>query len=231
LGVNIKPDGSIDRYKARLVVMSYSWKPGIDCNGSPVARYGTIQTVLSVAACEGMQWAQFDGKPTSTSHKALMVAVDVDDGLVESVECFLGMQIMVTTNKAIFVGQETHSKQLMGVAKSIARQGFISEEEVKVNGDQAVGSLKYLAVATSQNIDYVVNIVSQSLENPTQGDWNNIKSLLVPSPWEQTIGIPGMKVKIKADIITKALVKGWVQTFSKMMGILDREDMNIKTIE
>lgn len=56
------PDGSIDRYKARLVVKGYSQRLGVDYNQtySPVAKMGTIRTILSVVASEGMEMAQFD---------------------------------------------------------------------------------------------------------------------------------------------------------------------------
>lgn len=56
------PDGSIDKYKARLVVKGFSQRQGIDYNQtfSPVAKMGTIRSILSIAASKKMILAQFD---------------------------------------------------------------------------------------------------------------------------------------------------------------------------
>jgi hypothetical protein len=60
--VKTNADGSIDKFKARLVVKGYSQQRGIDYDEtfSPVARKSTIRTLLSVAANEGMKLAQID---------------------------------------------------------------------------------------------------------------------------------------------------------------------------
>lgn len=60
--VKKNPDGSIERYKARLVVKGFKQKKGIDYNQtySPVAKLGTIRAILSIAATEKMQLSQFD---------------------------------------------------------------------------------------------------------------------------------------------------------------------------
>lgn len=58
------PDGSVAKYKARLVARGFNQKYGIDFdeNFSPVARYETVRLFLAIAASEQMQIAQIDIK-------------------------------------------------------------------------------------------------------------------------------------------------------------------------
>lgn len=60
--VKTNPDGSVDRFKARLVVKGFSQREGIDFDQtfSPVTRLATVRSVLGVAASENMKLAQFD---------------------------------------------------------------------------------------------------------------------------------------------------------------------------
>ena len=60
--VKTNPDGSIDKYKARLVVKGFAQRQGIDDDQtfSSVARMETIRSVLSVAAKNDMFLVQFD---------------------------------------------------------------------------------------------------------------------------------------------------------------------------
>ena len=60
--IKLNSDGSVEKYKARLVIKGFSQKKGIDYDQtfSPVAKSGTIRAVLSVAASEGLSLLQFD---------------------------------------------------------------------------------------------------------------------------------------------------------------------------
>lgn len=62
--VKKNPNGSIDRYKARLVVRGFHQQHGIDYQEtfSPVVRYDSIRTILAIAAMERMDMQQFDVK-------------------------------------------------------------------------------------------------------------------------------------------------------------------------
>lgn len=57
-------EGKIERFKARLVAKGFSQRSGIDYHEtfSPVVRWDTIRTVISVAASERLKLAQFDVK-------------------------------------------------------------------------------------------------------------------------------------------------------------------------
>lgn len=60
--VKTNADGSVDKFKARLVIKGCSQRRGVDYNQtfSPVARTSTIRSLLSVAANEGMKLQQID---------------------------------------------------------------------------------------------------------------------------------------------------------------------------
>ena len=57
-----KADGSVDRYKMRLVAKGFSQKPGIDFEETfaPVAKFATIRALLSVAAHYDLEIHQMD---------------------------------------------------------------------------------------------------------------------------------------------------------------------------
>jgi hypothetical protein len=59
-------DGNIEKYKARFVVRGFSQKEGVDYEEtfSPVTRYTSIRTIISLASVMGWRLHQMDVKTT-----------------------------------------------------------------------------------------------------------------------------------------------------------------------
>ena len=62
----MKADGTIDKYKARLVIKSYKQKEGLDYfdTYSPVTRINSIKMVLAIVALRNLEVHQMDVKTT-----------------------------------------------------------------------------------------------------------------------------------------------------------------------
>ena len=62
----MKPDGTIDKYKARLVVKGYRQKEGLDYfdTYSPVTRITSIRMLIALAAMHDLKIHQMDVKTT-----------------------------------------------------------------------------------------------------------------------------------------------------------------------
>ena len=62
----MKADGSIDKYKARLVIKGYKQREGLDYfdTYSPMTRINSIKMILAVAALRNLEVHQMDVKTT-----------------------------------------------------------------------------------------------------------------------------------------------------------------------
>jgi hypothetical protein len=83
----LRPDGTIKKYKARLVAKSYTQKEGEDYfdTYSPVTRMTTIRVLLSLAASHGLLVHQMDVKIAFLNRKLEEeIYMDQPDGFVEN---------------------------------------------------------------------------------------------------------------------------------------------------
>ena len=64
LKVKRDEDGSVDRFKARLVAQGYSYMKGVDYDEvfSPVARYSSVRSLLALANAQDLEIHQMDVK-------------------------------------------------------------------------------------------------------------------------------------------------------------------------
>lgn len=64
--LKLAADGSVDCYKARLVAKGFTQKEGIDFKEtySPVIKFDSIWTILSIATAKDMNITQFDVRTT-----------------------------------------------------------------------------------------------------------------------------------------------------------------------
>ncbi|GJT70520.1 retrotransposon protein, putative, ty1-copia subclass [Tanacetum coccineum] len=62
----MKADGTIDKYKSRLVIKGFRQREGLDYSDtySPVTRITSIRMVLAIAALRNLEVHQMDVKPT-----------------------------------------------------------------------------------------------------------------------------------------------------------------------
>ncbi|KRX70035.1 Retrovirus-related Pol polyprotein from transposon TNT 1-94 [Trichinella sp. T6] len=123
LRIKTKADGSVARYKARLVSKGYMQRPGIDYDEifSPVARFDTVRALPSIAAVEMLKLQQFDVK-TAFLYGALKE--EVLYGLKQAARCwnlrlveFLRKQGLKqsTADPCLFARMKERSKLLLAI--------------------------------------------------------------------------------------------------------------------
>ncbi|XP_070026074.1 uncharacterized mitochondrial protein AtMg00810-like [Nicotiana sylvestris] len=170
----LKANGSIDRYKAKLVAKGYSQLERVDFEETfnPVVKATTIRVVLS----------SYDIIVTG-SHTTLISKIIGELGKEFAMEdlgplhFFLGIEVTYFTG-GIYLNQSKYAAELlvkisMALAKPIStpltqKHGLQEVVDNPVDASlykSIVGSLQYLTL-TRPDIAYVVNLASQFMQSP-----------------------------------------------------------------
>jgi histone deacetylase 1/2 len=123
-----KPDGTIDKYKARLVAKEFKQRYGIDYEDtfSPVVKAATIRLVLSIAVTKGWSLRQLDVQ-NAFLHGVLEEEVYMyqppgyTDKIHPSYVCKL--------NKALYGLKQAPRAWYARLCNKLVRLGFISSKE------------------------------------------------------------------------------------------------------
>lgn len=80
--VKFKVDGTVKRYKARLVAKEYSQRVGFEFQEifSPVPKYTTVRTFLALASIQGWHLSQLDINNTFLNGELQEVYIDITLG-------------------------------------------------------------------------------------------------------------------------------------------------------
>ncbi|BBN69297.1 transposable element gene [Prunus dulcis] len=165
------PDGSVGRYKARLVVQGFNQEPGFDFGEtfSPVVRHTTVR--LAPRAWN----AKFTGS---------------SDQLIQRVVTDLS-EISYNSSGDIFVSQTKYAKDLlhkagMSSCRACATPCKPHTQVLQTDGEpladptmfrSLVGALQYLTF-TRPDLAYAVNHVCQYMNNPTEVHYFLVKRIL-----------------------------------------------------
>ncbi|KAK6124252.1 hypothetical protein DH2020_042004 [Rehmannia glutinosa] len=160
-------DGSVAKYKARLVAQGFSQAPGFDFKDtfSPVVKPTTIRVIITLAVT--FSWPNLG-----------------------ELHHFLGIEINKTP-QGLHLSQGSYVKELlqrahMCTAKRCPTPMVASLRLSKFTGDPSidgtsyrsiVGALQYVTI-TRPEISYSVNKVSQYMVNPLDSHWKAVKRIL-----------------------------------------------------
>ncbi|GJW48040.1 zinc finger, CCHC-type containing protein [Tanacetum coccineum] len=191
----MKVDGTIDKFKARLVLQGFRQKEGIDYfdTYAPVARITTIRSLLALAAIHNLVIHQMDVKTTFLNG-------DLEEKLyMKQPEGFvmLGNEHKVCKLvKSLYGMKQAPKKWHQKFDEVVLSSGFLlnqSDKFVYRKFDSSVGRLsRFDKTNTRPDIAYVVGRLSRFTSNPSRQNWqaitrmlagNHVKDLSSTSRW------------------------------------------------
>nr|GEZ42737.1 zinc finger, CCHC-type [Tanacetum cinerariifolium] len=189
----MKVDGTIDKFKARLVIQGFRQKKGIDYfdTYAPVARITTIRLLLALAAIHNLVIHQMDVKITFLNGDLdEKVYMKQPKGVVmpdmEEVDVILGIKIK-RENKGIVITQSRYIDKILEKFNredcSLVSSPMDLVEKLKPNTrkpvdqleySRAIGCLMYAMTSTRLDIAYVVGRLKRFTNNSSRQHWKAI---------------------------------------------------------
>nr|GEW44802.1 hypothetical protein [Tanacetum cinerariifolium] len=204
----LKADGSMDKKKARLVVNENRQRKGIDYEETfaPISKMVTVKALLAIAAMKGFDVCQMDVSNTFL-HGDLFKEVymkcppgyvghgeSVKDIEISSLVCKLKKSLYglnLQNGQGIFISQKKYTTDLLkenGVLNAKPYK-LPMDQHVKLKADKSthlpdpevyrrlIDKLIYLTI-TRPDICYIVQLLSQFMQNPTPVHMQAMKHLL-----------------------------------------------------
>ncbi|VVA40365.1 PREDICTED: Reverse mRNAase RNA-dependent DNA polymerase, partial [Prunus dulcis] len=194
-------DGTISRYKARLVAQGFSQEYGLDYEEtfSPVVRHTTVRLILGLAVNFQWELRQLDVKNAFLHGSDPSLVTSVIQALSEVFELkdlgklkyFLGLEVQYHSGGKIFVNQAKYARDLikkasMDTCKPCSTPSKPHHQVLKDEGTplpnptlfrSIVGALQYLTF-TRPDIAFAVNTVCQFMHSPTDVHLSLVKRII-----------------------------------------------------
>nr|GEX78424.1 hypothetical protein [Tanacetum cinerariifolium]GEX78428.1 hypothetical protein [Tanacetum cinerariifolium] len=157
-------DGSVERYKARLVILGDNQVEGLDYNETftPVSKMVTVRTFLAVASAKNYDIHQMD------AHNAFLHG-NIEEEVHVNVLVYVNDLIILGNDEADLLGAKPTDLPLKQNNQLPLANGkpLVDPEPYHI----LVGRLIYLSV-TRHDLSYCVHMLAQVMQSPLQEHWD-----------------------------------------------------------